>query len=206
MRRCLIAAHLLNFSAVLALSSGCLSAQGLNPNRPPLSVQILDEKAWYQKPENWIASSAVLIALAAFAVAAWQTVLQRRSVQLSAFESVFQDIRQADKEFKEQYELPLSKEIEFSQPGSSAEADSIAAGYSLQLDVTAHVFFNSVEYFAFLVNHKFIRDRVLVHYFDAVLPSWHERLNRCSRELGAKQSPTFVEFKHLCAARGIPPA
>jgi hypothetical protein len=176
---------------------GLLLAQSIGP----VSVRIVDETIWYRKPENWIAISTGGIALIALCVAGWQAYLQRKSVELSTFEGVFRDIRDADKAYKEKYEIPLQEALDRSQPQNDAQVGNICESYDRALNVTAPPFFNTVEYMAFLINHGYITDKVLTGYFDDVLGGWLERLDGHTRTEEWAKNQSFKEFRKLCRDR-----
>jgi hypothetical protein len=190
-------------STIAFLSCCALFAQ---PKAPvsPIQVHIVDDKYWHQRPENWVPVISVGIAVLAVGIAIWQSVLQRKSTELAVFEGVFRDLREADKEFKQRYELPLEAALNSSQLGNAEEIQELVENFDQELKVTSFVFFNTLEYMALLVNHHYINDKRLIGYFDGVLPAWRERLERATGLDLESDKLLFTEFKKLCKDRNIP--
>ena len=65
--------------------------------------------------------------------------------------------------------------------------------------------FNSIEYFAFLVNNKFINDRKLTSFFDEAIVMWYEEifLKRHDKLVvnDRKQYPEFKKLYHIIKLR-----
>jgi hypothetical protein len=132
--------------------------------------------------ETWQVIASVATAVSAFlavvalvftGVIVKQNTLTR---QLQLFEVMFRDIRELDQRY----------------------IDSFATMTPQQKTAWSATFFNTIEYLSFMLNHKFIRNRVLREFFvsSGALPGWKSMFDQHVAEKILGDAPTaFPEFK-----------
>ncbi|HEV2499212.1 MAG TPA: hypothetical protein VGY31_06505 [Terriglobia bacterium] len=127
------------------------------------------------------AASAALIGLV-FVV--YQLRQNSRTLQLQVLEGIFRDIRELDEKWIEK---------NFSAEMREEEKKAWCA-----------TFFNTVEYFCFLINRKIVRQKELRDFFIVGLRHWWKQFEEYRiKGLIIDTSDSFEEFKRLCKEEGI---
>lgn len=124
------------------------------------------------------AAAAVGLGLTAAALS-----YQQKQSQFKIAESVFKDLRQLEKELSE-IEAPSDTYTDTEYLDAVKDWDSR--------------FFNTLEWFAFLINENEIRSRKLVSFFKPVIIRWKEELFDRHLPQGERDDPTqWQEIKKL---------
>jgi hypothetical protein len=128
---------------------------------------------------TWAAIAQVLstlIALVAVLFALWTIRQNRQTIQLQVLESVMHDIRDLFFKYEQEYK---------SRPEPEKRAwDSM--------------FFNTVEYFCFLVNNKFLsHPKALLFFADSIVVYYEKMYVVNYAEDHVKDPAKFAEFKKL---------
>jgi hypothetical protein len=132
--------------------------------------------------DPWAAVSAVgqlvsaLFALFALAFAFWTIWQNNKTIQLQIFESIMHDIRDLQFKFHQEYK-------------DKPDADK---------KVWDSAFFNTVEYFSFLVNSKILSDKRVITFFGDSIIAWYEGMYiKTYSEEHVNDPSKFSEFKAL---------
>jgi hypothetical protein len=122
-----------------------------------------------------IALSALLVSFVTLIYAGKSVRLVAKATQIQVFESIFKEIRGLDlryqKEFKEK----------------NAEPDAS----------WRYEFFNTVEYLAYLINHKLVQSRALSGFYGSAIVAWHKTFMEVLTNQAQRDPQIFPEFKKL---------
>lgn len=117
-----------------------------------------------------------LSAAAAAGVAGWGLIQNSRAIQLQVLENVFRDIRDLERIYYESY-----------ADKSDAEKQHWDA-----------LFFNTLEYLAFLINRRIVRRGRLLDFYRDALPTWRGMFERLASDEVKRLPYKYPEFKKLC--------
>ncbi len=144
-------------------------------------------------PEPWdnvvtiievVAGSATAAALF-FAALTFLRV--RKTDQVRLVEGVFKDIRSLESELDNIVHLPLD---EYDPEGSANDKSERLAGWDSR-------FFNTLEWFSFLVNKGEVRDKNLKVFFKDAVINWYERLFLSHMPTAVNNPKEYPELKKL---------
>jgi hypothetical protein len=128
------------------------------------------------KALNWTALSASAAALGLL-VNAWAIRQGRRTRELQLFRDIFKDILQQEKEIR-----------------SAAQKGMTPA----EMGVWRTTFCQTLEYFAFLWNHRLLKDHRLTGYFGTAVVHWYEAVFLLYATEEEKANDTvYLELKKL---------
>jgi F0F1-type ATP synthase membrane subunit a len=123
---------------------------------------------------NWDAISAIATFLALVA-AVWALFLSRRATQVQVFESIFKDIRELEATYFQAYS------------GQSEEKKR----------QWATLFFNTLEYFAFLLNRKMLPAQIFLEFYKPAFLKWYEMFLAFASNHEKNDPNIYPEFKKL---------
>ena len=129
---------------------------------------------------NWDAASACAAGVAAIAaaIAAWfsarQVTAAKDAVQIQIFENVFRDIRQQEREFYGVKKL-------------SGEEKALRD----------RVFFNTINYLAFLLESKILKRREFLDYYHDAFLYWWTLFEKEVPDLDRNDPKKYEEFKRI---------
>ena len=122
-----------------------------------------------------ISALSLMISAGALVYAARTFEASRRAIQLQVFDGIFRDVKKLDAEFAAQFKS------QGAEPSPRWCQD----------------FFNTLEYMAFLLNHKMIlREEMHDFYRDAVI-HWHATFEANATRAALDDPAFFPEFKKL---------
>lgn len=124
-------------------------------------------------PEIVAIVSAVL-AFFGLVFTGYQIRLSRRTLSLHLFERVFLEIKSLEKII----------------------GSLVPKGDESELDKWKSQFFNTLEFFAFIVNRKYLADQKLVDFFREAFIGWYEKIFKKSERF-AKEPSAFPEMRYL---------
>ena len=132
---------------------------------------------WVSSNVSMVATiAAVIVAAIAAAVAAFQLRESRRATQVQVFDATFNKLRELD----ESYHRENPKE------GSEADRHWLNG------------FFNTLEYMSFLVNEKFIPQKLFTRFYSDAFILWFETIFLEKADAEQKSDPQRLsEFKKL---------
>jgi hypothetical protein len=131
---------------------------------------------YYQYMLDGAQIAAGFATLAGFGIAYFAFKRNRESTETNLAENIFRDLRTLE---KEKYELPndIDKKKDW-----------------------ASLFFNTLEWFAFLVNEKKIKDEKIKDFFKDAIINWYEKIFLDEDYIEEKQASNdneYPEFKKL---------
>ena len=130
---------------------------------------------WVSSNVSMVATiAAVIVAAIAAAVAAFQLRESRRATQLQVFDATFNKLRELEESYRRE------------NPKEGSERHWFNG------------FFNTLEYMSFLVNEKFIPQKLFTRFYRDAFILWFETIFLEKADAEQKSDPQrFFEFKKL---------
>jgi len=125
-----------------------------------------------EKPEIIVIGAAVVTLI--FTAKSWNKDRETRELQMA--EGIFKDLRELEREYYDKFQKMTEEE--------KSQWDSL--------------FFNTLEWFAFLINENKLKDKKIVDFFKPAIIEWFEDIFNVVYDASVKDDETqFEELKKL---------
>ena len=124
---------------------------------------------------EFISLLSLAVSMGALVYAARSVNASRRATQLQIFDGIFRDIKRLDDEYM----------VEFKAKGLKPTAR------------WCQDFFNTLEYMAFLLNHKLILKKEMQDFYADAVIHWHKTFSENANRQDLDNPDFFREFKKL---------